>query len=316
MKILAFVTAGATAFTLSVSAQTATNTSTTTLTAPHHTQVAQSSAATASRNGLSLANQAAAKSGTMGASATQATNLQAELTKKIDSGHSKVGQEVMAKTTSAATLADGTRLPKGTRLLGHVTAVSRETRENKTSSLAFAFDEAVLRGGREVPIHAVLRSLTAPRPLTANAASGFGSQMGAGPMQGGMAGGGMMQGGGGMMGGMAHGPVVRGGGLLNAGGNVAGESMGNLAATTHAAGAASTGMLHAAPEGQSRMLGAASTAALSGGAGASMIPVGNMSGVIFDGSGSANSSAVLEGRGKNISLESGSQMTLAVSASH
>jgi len=195
--------------------------------------------------------------------------------------------------------------------------VSRETHENKTSSLAFSFDEAVLRGGRELPIHAVLRSLAAPRPLTANAASGFGSQMGAGQMQGGMAGGGMMQGGGGIMGGRGGAaPMVRGGGLLNAGGNIAGESMGNLEATTHAAGAASAGMMHAAPEGQSRMLGAASTAALSGGAGASMIPVGNMRGVTFDGSGTASSSAVLEGRGKNISLESGSQMTLAVSASH
>lgn len=311
MKTLALITAAATAFTLSAIAQTATGTSTTNLTAPHHTQVAQSSTVAASSQALNAANHAVAQSGRASTSAAQATNLQAELTRHIDSKHAKVGQEVMAKTTSAATLSDGTRLPKGTELLGHVTAVSPETHANKTSSLAFAFDEAVLRGGRQVPIHAVLRSLTVPRPLSASADSGFGSQAGAGPMQGGMMGGGMMNAGGGMMGGRG---LARGG-MLGGGASVAGNAMGNVDAATHAAGAATTGMMNANINGSSRMLGSASSTALSGSAGASMMPVGNLRDVMLDGSGNAGSSAILQGSGRNISLDSGSQMTISVTAS-
>jgi hypothetical protein len=304
MKVLAAFAVAA--FTLSAGAQTATSTSTSTLTGPNHTQVAQSSATTASRSGLNAANEAAAQSGKMSARTAQATNIQAELTKHIDSKHAKVGDAVFAKTTSTARLADGTKLPKGTKLLGHVTEVSRESGKDKESSLAFGFDHAVLRGGREVPIHAVMRSLTVPRPLTADADSGFGADSGLGgqPMGGGAMRGGAI-GGGGLLGGASQG-----------GANLAGGAEGGLAMATHNAAGTTAGMVNANAGGGMRGLGATTNGAMGSGAGATMMPVGNLRGVTFDGSGNTGSSAMLEGRGRNISLESGSQMTLGVSASH
>lgn len=305
MKVAAFIAVAA--FAVSAGAQTVSGTSATTLNAPHHTQVTESSAAAGSRNGLSSANEAATQSGRMSASAAQATDIQAELTKHIDSKHAKVGDEVMAKTTSTATLADGTRLPKGTKLLGHVTEVSRESGRDGTSRLAFAFNQAVLRGGREVPIHAVLRSLMAPRALSADADSGFGSdaQMNAGPVQGG----GMMGGGG-----MLRGGVARGGGLLRGGADLAGGAVNGLTTTAAHAGSATAGMVSSTADTSVRGLNSTTNAAVGSGADVTAMPVGNLRGVTFLSSANANSSAMLEGRGRNINLESGSQMTLAVSA--
>ncbi|HTV05350.1 MAG TPA: hypothetical protein VME86_08270 [Acidobacteriaceae bacterium] len=303
MKVLALLAVAT--LTISAGAQTATSTSTTTLTVPHHTQATTDSAVAASSRGLSAANTATAESGKM--SAAQATDIQAKLTKNIDSKHAKVGDEVMAKTTSTATLADGTRLPKGTKLLGHVTEVSRESHADKASSLAFTFNEAMLRGGRELPIHAVLRSLTVPRPVSADADSGFGSdaQMDAGPVQGGgtMAGGGMLRGG-----------AARGGGLLGGGANLAGGAVNGLATTTDHVGTETSGIVNSTTDTSMRGLNTTTNAAVDSGADVTTMPVGNLRGVTFQSSANAGSSAMLEGKGRNINLESGSWMTLAVSS--
>lgn len=331
-------------FTISAGAQTATGNAASDVMTPH-SNISQSAAAAASRSSLNEADAtaaqsrhitgsaaeagsisrsatatsgnlnetgaAAARSGHLAGSASQATDLSAELTKSIDSKHASVGDLVEAKTTSKALLANGTKLPKGTHLIGHVTEVSRETRHHKNAQLAFAFDHAVLHNGREVPIHAVLRSVSAPAPLNASGAFDGDGAMNS-PV---MAGGGAARGRGGLLGG--GGGVVGGGsalagGALRTGGNAAGGTVNSLSSTAAGANATAAGEMNAATRAGNRNLAGNLGAGTS--AGGQLIPVGNLRGVSFLSNSDANSSAMFQANGRNIDLSSGSTMSLAVSA--
>jgi len=273
--------------------------------------------------GASEYGNATAQAGQASASGVQATGVSAELSKKLDSKDAKVGDEVVAKTTAEAHFADGTKIPKGSRLVGHVTEVQAKSHDNHDSHLAFAFDHAVLKDGREVPIHAWMRSLSAPAPMAST--SGSDDLMAGSGMQGG--GGGGSRGGGGLVGG--------GGGVgmaNNASGTVRGAT--GIATNTSSATAgglnnATSGLDAAASStvGATGNLGASPAAGAGGGLVAgTVMPVGNLSGVTFatvnaaggasgsgvTGSAGASIATMLTGHGKNVSLDGGSQMTLAV----
>jgi len=343
MKVLPFFVIAA--FAVTAGAQTASGNGSANATAPQ-TNVSQSAAAAASRSGVNEAGAAAAQSrhvagsaaeagsvsrsagaasgslneaGTAAAqsrhlagSASQASNVSAELTRSIDSKHAKVGDPVEAKTTSKSLLADGTKLPKGTKLIGHVTKVSQETKAHKTSQLAFAFDHAVLHNGRQVPIHAVLRSLSAPAAM-AGADGAFDGDAGVGaPMMSAGGGGGGLLGGGG--GGLVGGGSAVAGGALHTGGNAAGGAAHSLRTTTAGANAATSGEMNAMTHAGNRGLGGTLGAGTGTSAQGQLIPVGNMRGVSFFSGSDAESSATFQGQGRNVDLSSGSTMSLAVEA--
>lgn len=345
MKVLMLFTIAA--FTISAGAQTGAGDASSQVTAPH-TNVTQSATAAASGRGLnetgaataqsqhlagsaaeagsvsrsarttqgdvSGESAAAARSSHFTGAASQATDVSARLTRNLDSRHAKVGDPVEAKTTSKALLANGTKLPKGTKLIGHVTEVSRETKAHRSSQLAFAFDHAVLRNGREVPIHAALRSLSAPKPMV----DAEGDFAGDAAMNTPMPSAGVVRGGGGGLLGAGRGAVGGGsalaGGALSSGGNIAGGAASNLRAATAGANAAAAGGMNAAAGHGNRNLGGALGTGVGTSAQGQLIPVGNMRGVSFFSNSDAGSSATLEGQGRNISLSSGSTMSLAVSA--
>ena len=282
-------------FAIGVYAQTTSSSSTVDTTA-----ATQTSSAAANASGVSQQSAAAAQAGKASASAAEATDLSAELTKKVDSKNAKVGDEVAARTTSAARLSDGTKLPKGTHLLGKVTDVQAKSADQKASRLAFTFDRAVMHDGSMIPIRATVMSLAAPAVMSASAQGNDDMSAGAGPAPV-MAGGGGRASGGGLIGG--------GGGALRGASNVAGGTAGavtttghnTLGATTNAVGAttntvASTGTTNL--QQMNQITGS----------------VTNMPGVNFSSGGSANESTVLNANGKNIALASGTQMTLSISA--
>jgi hypothetical protein len=271
-------------------------------------------AAAQTSGAASESGNAAAQAGQASASATQAASVSAELTKKIDSKDAKVGDQVVAKTTSEARLADGTKLPKGSKLEGHVTEVEAKSHDNHDGRLAFCFDHAVLKDGREVPVNSMVRSIAAPAP----AAEGSGPDV----MGGGMQGGGGMRGGGGA--GLAgNGPVRSAtssvtGTAAGAAGGVNGASSGidgSVNGAMNANGALGTGAN-----------GTLNDAGLNGGLAAGpMLPVGNLSGVTFatvrveaaasnggvSAAGGASTATMLTAHNKNVSLDSGSTMTIS-----
>ncbi len=256
--------------------------------------------------------QAAARSGQSAASAADTTQLQARLTKEIDTKHAKVGDEVVARTTSTARLSNGMKLPRGTKLLGKVTEVQAKSRAHRTSRLAFAFDRAVLKHDRTIPIHAVLTSVSVPSAMAA--ANGM-DDMSAGPVDaGGMAGGGAMAGpaavrGGGLAGGAMHGV----GGVVGG----AGSAVNNVGAQAGSeTGAMADGALSSTDRMGDRLGTTAGSLAGSGTAngalGVSRAPVMGLPGVVFSSAASGNNSAALSAKGENISLLSGTQMSMNV----
>jgi len=210
------------------------------------------------------------------------TPVQAELVGRIDSRNAVVGQEVAAKTREKATLADGTTLPKGTRLAGHVAEVQALGKEQPYATLAITFDRAELKGEQSVALRSVIRGVEPPVNLPAS-----GSPMMDAPS--------------GPMGGVGTAASAgRRGGVMapvRPGGQTAGTSLGGVGADGGALAAAAS----QAPGG----------AVAQAGESVSSVPrATGLPGVML--STSAAASGTLMAAGRNISLESGTQIMMGV----
>ena len=221
------------------------------------------------------------------ASASATTDVQAALKTPVDSRHAKVGEEVTAITRNNATLGS-TRLPKGSTLIGHITDVKAKGASNANGSVTMLFDQARLKDGTVVPVHATIRSLA---PATQMQSSTDADAAFAGPRGGdaGLGAGADVSargngGGGGLLGGAAG--VTRGavGGALGAAGD----------ATSAAAGAV----------GETARTATGATAA----------GVSSIRGVSLAAGADASTSGTIAAQGQNLHLDSGTQMTLGVAA--
>ena len=70
----------------------------------------------------------------------------------------KPGDPVTAHTTEA-----NSDLPKGTKLIGHVTQASARANGDSASELGIQFDRAVLKNGKEVPLNAAIQAMAPAR---------------------------------------------------------------------------------------------------------------------------------------------------------
>lgn len=84
-----------------------------------------------------------------------------ELVSKIDTGKAKPGQEVSARLIDDADLADGTKLVKGSRLLGHIMLVQPKT-DQQAAAVLLLFDRAEVKGGQPVPVRSVIEMVAPP----------------------------------------------------------------------------------------------------------------------------------------------------------
>jgi len=97
--------------------------------------------------------------------------VKGELVDKFDSKNAKTGDSVVVKVTSSVKTSDGTEIPKGSKLLGHVTAVQPHGQANPNSQVVLDFDQAQLKGGQTMPIRSEIQSLSPPgdaNPATAS----------------------------------------------------------------------------------------------------------------------------------------------------
>lgn len=128
-----------------------------------------------------MAQQAAASTQQSGsANAAQMQPVKGELAHKLDSKSARVGERVELKTTEDARTAGGTVIPKGSRLLGHVTEAQKDSKTHEGSLIGIEFDRAELKGGKSFAIHSVIESASQPkwvlaqdRMMTAAAGSAF-----------------------------------------------------------------------------------------------------------------------------------------------
>jgi hypothetical protein len=114
------------------------------------------------KNAAATAATQGASNGAISANAASGAAVQAVLNKSVDAKKAKQGDEVTAKTTEDLRASSGLNIPKGSKLVGHVSEVKAYEKGKSGSMVAIVFDKALVKGGQEVPIHATIQALAAP----------------------------------------------------------------------------------------------------------------------------------------------------------
>jgi hypothetical protein len=86
------------------------------------------------------------------------SSVKGELVSKLDTKTAKTGDSVVVQTQSSVKTADGTEIPKGSKLVGHVLA-AKSSEAGDNSQVALQFDHIELKGGQSVPIHSQIQSI-------------------------------------------------------------------------------------------------------------------------------------------------------------
>jgi hypothetical protein len=87
------------------------------------------------------------------------SSVTGELEGKLNSATAKVGDRVALKTTEKVQTADGTVIPRGTRLVGHITQLQARDATHRFAQLAIAFDHAELKNGQSIAIFTLIRGV-------------------------------------------------------------------------------------------------------------------------------------------------------------
>jgi hypothetical protein len=87
------------------------------------------------------------------------TQVSAQLENALDVRHAKPGDRVVMKTAQPIKQNGQTVVPKGSRLVGHVTEVTQRTKANGGSSMGIALD-SLQRGSMNIPIMGSIMSVT------------------------------------------------------------------------------------------------------------------------------------------------------------
>lgn len=111
------------------------------------------------------------------------------LQKPLDSRKNKPGDQVVAKSVESIKANGHDVLPKGTRIIGHLSGVEGHTKEKPQAFLGIILDRAILKSGREVPVHFLIQAVApgqgtdAPN-MSLTPATAAGSAGGFGPVAG------------------------------------------------------------------------------------------------------------------------------------
>jgi hypothetical protein len=84
--------------------------------------------------------------------------VKGELINKLDTKTAKTGDDVAIQTNAAVKTADGTEIPKGSKLTGHVLAV-QSSGAGKNAQVVLRLDHAELSGGQSLPIQSQIQAI-------------------------------------------------------------------------------------------------------------------------------------------------------------
>jgi hypothetical protein len=79
-----------------------------------------------------------------------------ELDGKLDSKTARVGDPVVLRSMDKVQTSDGTVIPRGSRLVGHVTEVQAYDPVHGAARIAIAFDRAELKNGQSIAIYTLI----------------------------------------------------------------------------------------------------------------------------------------------------------------
>jgi hypothetical protein len=244
--------------------------------------------------GASASTSAATQSNGSSATIADGTAINAALNSSVDSKKCKPGDEVSAHTTEAIKSQGKTVVPKGSKLVGHVTRASARGKGDADSALGIAFDKAILKGGQEIPLNGSIQALASAESSAGAAGSDVDAMAGA-------SGGGRAAG--------------AGRGTLGGVGSTAGGAVGTVTNTAGSAASTAGGAVDATARTTTGV--ASSTAGAVGGLNATGQFASNSRGVFgLNGlnlnAASANSAegSLITSGGKNVHLDSGTRMLI------
>jgi hypothetical protein len=85
-----------------------------------------------------------------------------KVTKTLDSSKLKEDDSIEVETAGSFKLPDGTLVPKGSKLLGHVTAAKARSKGDSDSELTLAFDKLNILGGKQLALRGIVRAIFPP----------------------------------------------------------------------------------------------------------------------------------------------------------
>jgi len=245
---------------------------------------------------------ASAQNGQANASLASGTAFNAALSSPIDSKKCKAGDPVNAHTTEAAKSEGKTVIPKGAKLVGHVTQASARGKGESESALGIVFDKAILKNGQEIALTNVTIQAIASAESSASAAGADMDAMGG-------------------MGASAAGSGMAGGrGALGGVSSAAGGAVGTVTNTAANAGGVAGGTLNSAASAGGSIAGASKGAVgglnAAGQLSSNSQGVFGLNGLNLSAAGSnATQGSVITSAGKNVHLDSGTRMLLVSEAS-
>jgi hypothetical protein len=188
---------------------------------------ADKSGATASGN---TSTATSAKAEQSSASLSNGTAVNATLSQPVDARKNKPGDQITAKTTQAAKSEGNVVIPKGSKLIGHVTECRQRSKEEKESALGIVFDKAILKNGEEIPLNVAIRALASAQTAAASSVGGDDLSAGGGAM-------GAAHSSGGALGGVRSTAGAAAGAVTNTAASAGGVAGGAVGSTLNAAGA-------------------------------------------------------------------------------
>ena len=223
------------------------------------------------------------------------SSVNAVLTKPVDSGKTKPGDPVAARTTQAARTGDGTAIPEGSMLVGHVSEAHGRGEGQASSAVGIVFDKAVTKDGREIPLRGVgIRALAAAEGAGSASAGDSGTMIGGGGV---MSGGASGRGGGGLV-----------GRTSGAAGGAVGGGLGTAGAATGSLGGTARGALQAGPGA----LGGLDTSGMLRTNSSGVFGLRDVS--LGSGASSATQGSLVTSTGKSVHLDQGTRMLLSAQA--
>src|SRR5712675_203114 len=189
---------------------------------------ADKSGASASSNN---SGSTSAHAGQRSASLASGTAMNAALSQPVDAKKNKPGDQVTAKTTEATKSEGKVVIPKGSKLIGHVTECKQRSKEEKESALGIVFDKAVLKNGEEIPLNVSIRALAAAQSAASSSVGGDDLSAGGGAVSSARASGG------GALGGVRSTAGGATGAVTNTAANAGGVAGGAANSAVNAAGA-------------------------------------------------------------------------------
>src|SRR5882757_2711182 len=148
----------------------------------------QTSVQAQASGGASASTAASAQNDHASGSVASGTAFNAALSSPVDSKKCKPGDAVNAHTTEAVKSEGKTVIPKGSKLVGHVTQASARAKGESESALGIVFDKAILKNGQEVPLNVAIQAIASAQSGASTAGSDM-DAMGASAAGSGMAGG-------------------------------------------------------------------------------------------------------------------------------